>query len=230
MTPWFFSTAPSDSGRYPNRCSEIVSIGIHIGPVRRPQGWNLCAKGSESHLQITSFRRGEGRISHSSHSSGPDPANWVGDRRCGAGLMGVVKVVSLYQHGTCCCFQALPLVSHFLVYVSYFFFEEVSRAVSRRLFTVFDKRVIIIMHTVADLNAVFLFWICMMNGGSGREGQSTSSNGTLRNIIDHSVPRINNKQGKSAVVTHWLILVDLLSVNAKANQVFFYGLTNSFFL
>lgn len=198
MTLWFFSTAPSGSGRYPNRCSEIVCIGIHIGPVRRPWGWNLCAEGPKAHLQITAFRRRKGRISHSSHSSGPDPANWVGDR-CEAGLMGVVKVVSPYRHGTCCCFHALPLVSHFSVYVSYFFFKEVSRAVSRRLFTVFDKRVIII-YTVADLSTVFLFYICMMNGGSGREGQSTSSNGSLRNIIDHSAPRINNKQGKSAVV------------------------------
>lgn len=111
--------------------------------------------------------------------------------------MGVVKVVSPCRHGTCCCFHALPLVSRFLVYVGYFFFKEVSRAVSRRLFTVFDKRVII-MHTVANLSAVF--YICMMNGGNGREGQSTSCNGSLRNIIDHSAPRINNKQDKSAVV------------------------------
>lgn len=88
-------------------------------------------------------------------------------------------------------------ISHFMLF--FFFFTEVSRAVRRRLFTVFDKRVII-MHTIADLNAMFLFWICMMNGSSGRVGQSTSSNRSLRNIIDHSAPRINNKQGKSALV------------------------------
>lgn len=31
-------------------------------------------------------------------------------------------------------------------------------------------------------------------------GQSTSSNGSPRNIMDHSAPRINNKQGKSTLV------------------------------
>lgn len=195
---FFFFTAPSGSGRYPNHSYETDSIGIRIGPFRRPRGWNLYTEGPEAYLQITSFTRVEGRISHSSHSSGPDQARWVRDRE--VGLMGVVKVMRAYWCGTCRCFHALPMVSHFSFYVVFFFFKELSRAVSRRLFTVFDKRVII-MHTVADLSAMFLFWICMMNGSSGRVGQSTSSNRSLRNIIDHSAPRINNKQ---ALVGGWV--------------------------
>lgn len=46
-------------------------------------GWNRCAEGPEAYLQITSFMRVGGRISHSSHLSGPNPATWVRDRRRG---------------------------------------------------------------------------------------------------------------------------------------------------
>lgn len=91
-------------------------------------------------------------------------------------------------------------MSHFSFYVSFlFFFKEMSRAVSSRLFTVFDKRVIT-TQTIAGSSALFSFSICMMNSGGGRVGQRTSSNGSLRNIMDHSAPRINNKQGKPALV------------------------------
>lgn len=118
---FFWEGAPSGSGGYPNRSYETVSIGIRAGAVRRPRGWNRCAEGPEAYLQITSFMRVGGRISHSSHLSGPNPATWARDRRRGAGLTRPVRTGSPRWSGTCCCLHALPLVSHFLFYVFFFF-------------------------------------------------------------------------------------------------------------
>lgn len=76
---FFFWKLLLGSGGYPNRSYETVSIGIRIGPVRRLRGWNRWAEGPEVYFQITSFMRVGGRISHSSHLSGPNPATWVRD-------------------------------------------------------------------------------------------------------------------------------------------------------
>lgn len=91
------SGAQSGPGRYPNRSFERFSIGIHIGPVRGPQGWNLGAERPEAYLQITSFTRVEGRITHSSPSSVQDPATWVSyhrEKRYGAGLRGLSNLAN----------------------------------------------------------------------------------------------------------------------------------------
>lgn len=74
------SGTQSGPSEYPNNSFERFSIETHIRPVRRPQGWNLGAERLEAYLQITSFTRVEGRITHSSHSSVQDPSTWVSYR------------------------------------------------------------------------------------------------------------------------------------------------------
>lgn len=89
--PGFFWSSVRPTGRCPNRSFERFSIGIHIGPVRGPLGWSPGAERPEAHLQITSFTRVEGRITHSSLPSVQDPATWVSyrrERRYGAGPRG----------------------------------------------------------------------------------------------------------------------------------------------
>lgn len=79
------------TGRSPNHSFERFSIGIHIGPVRGPQGLNPGAERPEAYLQITSFTRVEGRITRSSLLSVQDPATWVSyrrEKRYGARPMG----------------------------------------------------------------------------------------------------------------------------------------------
>lgn len=71
------SGTQSGPDEYPKRSFERFSNETNIRTVRRPQGWNLGAERLEAYLQITSFTRAEGRITHSSHSSVRDPTTWV---------------------------------------------------------------------------------------------------------------------------------------------------------
>lgn len=155
MTPGvffaFFGGALSGSGGYPNRSYETVSIGIRVGAVRRPRGWNRCAEGPEAYLQITSFMRVGGRISHSSHLSGPNRLLGLGtgDEACQSWEPTLVWDLLLPP----CSPTGVP----FLILCLFLFsFTEMSRAVSRRLFTVFDKWVIT-TQTIAGRSTSFSF-------------------------------------------------------------------------